>query len=156
MLAAVGIIAVGCADVQKAKVDSRIECIYVSERFGHNKKLPPSEDFKKELTSKYYGWYKVVQDEIWMYAENSRLEFVYAIYGLSGRLVGYRDKNGTELTIGDLERLGPLTDAYDRTAERLPIFKSEREQFLAVQQMEKKVVGSTPYIATGKPNYCNI
>jgi hypothetical protein len=147
------LILTGCVTTNNDYQESRTECITVSERFNINKKLPDSNEFKRSLEERYKGFYRVVNNEIWMYSENSRLEFVWTIYGKSGEMIGMKDKDGKDLTVKDLVRLGPSTNLYDTTAERLIVFQGERTRHLE-EQKRLGVSGSTAFVAEGKPEYC--
>jgi hypothetical protein len=88
-----------------------------------------------------------------MYAENSRMQFVYSVYGMSGEFIGLRDFQGNELTVKEWTEYGPFSDPHDNTVERLSKFKTEREIFLS-EKIEGKIKGPVPIFASGKPSHC--
>ena len=85
----------------------------------------------------------------WVEAYSADSNKVWIAYNELGEKVGYKDRNYVDLTISDLERLGPTVDKYDRLAEYTNEYNFKRDQYI-------KFGIRTDFTAAPLPKECEI
>ncbi len=152
------LILLGCNNTHKEfLVDSRSECRFfpkIKRSFIEKSLLEEKQSkiFVSEL-KKSNAHFKLIENEIWLESENSRGLYFYVVYDLFGSINGFKDINGTELTVHDISLIGLFINEYDMTASRTAKWEIEKKQYeIEFPDSTKRL--NKPYIALKRPTDC--